>query len=278
MIWPVRFVLDRFFIKQPRLREWITRMVYGNDDTEIDLMGVKLVINRMRENGYLRASRKVRSSSALSDEMGALVTLAGLLRPGDTFVDGGANVGLFCCTMARFRATTPGLRVVAFEPHPDTFQRLEQNGKRCGVEVFPFGLSSASGEVEFEDGAVSHVFAVPQKGVNKSPYTVAGRNRKVQMRRLDEMIQAPCRVVLKLDVEGHELEALKGSARLFEAGCVKAVLLDSDEHPAELYEFLKANGFGFFDARSLAPQHHWNGAVLALHESFVERNEGQHLA
>jgi hypothetical protein len=98
------------------------------------------------------------------------------------------------------------------------------------------------------------------------------------MRRLDEMIQAPCRVVLKLDVEGHELEALKGSARLFEAGCVKAVLLDSDEHPAELYEFLKANGFGFFDARSLAPQHHWNGAVLALHESFVERNEGQHLA
>jgi len=97
------------------------------------------------------------------------------------------------------------------------------------------------------------------------------------MRRLDEMIQAPCRVVLKLDVEGHELEALKGCGRLFEAECIKAVLLDSDEHPPELYELLKAKGFGFFDARSLAPQHHWNSSVLALHESFVNRDEGSPL-
>lgn len=95
MIWPVRFAIDRFFIKQPRLREWVTRWVYGTGETEVELFGVKLVIDRLRENGYLRASRKVRSSSALGDEMGALVTLAGLLRPGGHVCGWGSQRGSF---------------------------------------------------------------------------------------------------------------------------------------------------------------------------------------
>lgn len=171
--------------------------------------------------------------------------------------------------MARFKATMPGLRVLAFEPHPDTFGRLKQNAERYGVEVFPFGLSSASGELEFEDGAVSHVFAVPQSGVKKSPYTLAGRNRLVEIRRLDEVIERPCRVVMKLDVEGHELDVLRGSSGLFEAGCVKAVLLDSDEHPHDVYELLEGWGFSLFDAQTFTEGTRGNRAFLAIHKTFL---------
>ncbi len=44
--------------------------------------------------------------------------------PGDTVLDVGANIGLFCLYLS---SVAPGIRIFAFEPHPETFNRLRMN-------------------------------------------------------------------------------------------------------------------------------------------------------
>lgn len=175
---------DRYFIKQPRLRRWVTRIVYGDQNTDVNLLACRFTINSLRENGYLRASRKVTHCSLLRDEIGTLLTLAGLLAPGDTFVDVGANIGMFSCTLARrtrFHARG-ALRFYAYEPHPDTFRRLAINAAAAGVVARNFAVSNAPGTLEFVDGAVSHVFTRFEKA---NAYNLPDQRLSIPSVRLD---------------------------------------------------------------------------------------------
>jgi hypothetical protein len=112
----LRWILDKYFIKQPRLRRWVTRIIYGDTEREVTLFGTKLCVHSIKENGYLRASEKAARLSAIHDEVPILLALCALLRDGDTFVDVGANVGLFARTIARMQPLVRDLTVYAFEP------------------------------------------------------------------------------------------------------------------------------------------------------------------
>jgi FkbM family methyltransferase len=73
------------------------------------------------------------------------------VRPGDTILDIGANVGGFSVLLAgRYR----DLRIVAFEPIPETFAILERNASRllagADVTLVNAGVSSAAGRARFE--------------------------------------------------------------------------------------------------------------------------------
>ena len=73
-----------------------------------------------------------------------------LLAPGDVFVDGGANIGLF--TLAAAAQVGQTGKVIAFEPAREVRLRLIQNvalNRLLQVEVVPFALSSAPGEATF---------------------------------------------------------------------------------------------------------------------------------
>src|SRR5579884_482164 len=59
--------------------------------------------------------------------------LFALLRPGDTFLDGGANLGWF--SVAAASSTKQGGRVVAFEPGAETRELLRANLARNAVEA-----------------------------------------------------------------------------------------------------------------------------------------------
>ena len=71
------------------------------------------------------------------------------VRPGDTIVDAGANIGLFL--LYADRACGPSGRLVAFEPVPSTFAILEKNAAehrlldRPGVTLTNVGLTRADG-------------------------------------------------------------------------------------------------------------------------------------
>jgi FkbM family methyltransferase len=68
------------------------------------------------------------------------------LRPGEVFIDVGANVGLF--TLIGARRVRPGGRVIAFEPHPDARREmralLERNGVADMVEIVPAAVSDVA--------------------------------------------------------------------------------------------------------------------------------------
>lgn len=71
------------------------------------------------------------------------------LPPDGTYVDVGANIGLFCL---RLRDLCPGARIVAFEPMPAAFEALRRNADSMGgrVEACRMALGSAAGEIVFD--------------------------------------------------------------------------------------------------------------------------------
>ena len=57
---------------------------------------------------------------------------------------------------------------------------------------------------------------------------------------------------MKIDVEGHEYEVLRGAEEIFAAKRVKAVYVDGYDDP-RLLEFLRSRNFRFFNGRTMQP-------------------------
>ena len=109
------YLLDKFFIKQPRLRSYITKMIYGDRVVVVNLLGGQIAINTLKENGYLRASNMTRNSSLIRDEFPVMLTLANLIGNDCGFIDIGANIGIYASSLAKFQKVYPRFKVFAFE-------------------------------------------------------------------------------------------------------------------------------------------------------------------
>lgn len=253
--------IDRFYIKKPRVRRFITWLLEGDSDKQVKLLGTSVTVNTIKEHGYLRASRFCHSSSLLQDEVAVLINLAFILDEQDTFLDIGANVGVYTHTISRFMHLCPELRIYSFEANPDTFSRLKAS-LSPEVHAEQIALSKETGSLDFVVGAVSHVFTTTS---NASAYNLKNQApTSVQARRLDECDILGNSLVIKIDVEGQELDVLEGATRLFEAGRIKAVYLDGYGNP-KVEELLKSFGFHLFDGRTLKPTQGEIFSLLAIH-------------
>jgi len=150
-----------------------------------------------------------------------------LLRPGDHFVDGGANIGYF--TLLAAKLVGPTGRVDAFEPLPDNRARLEANLHRNGladrVRVHPAALSDAAGT------ATIHRFAGDEGNHGTASLfagdgAVVARSISVPTVRMDEALSDTTPALIKLDVEGAESLAIAGMTGLLRAQRPPAVILE----------------------------------------------------
>lgn len=253
-------LIDRLFIKQPRLRRLVTGILEKDVDREIDLCGTRLTINSRREHGYLRASRISQTSSFLRDELPVIINLAFLLKSADTFVDVGANVGCYSRTIARFAKLCPRMRIYAFEANPDTYRRLIES-LPDSVQARQIAISDSAGTLEFVDGAVSHVFTTVNHAYR---YNIKGNTSRVNSCRLDECGIEGDSLIIKIDVEGQEMEVLRGAIGLFESRRVKAVYIDGYED-RDVERQLERFGFHLFDGRTLEPIGGRVFSLLAIH-------------
>jgi FkbM family methyltransferase len=167
----------------------------------------------------------------LDDDRSLMTEELARLEPGDVFVDVGANIGLYSILAARRIGATG--RVLAFEPSSREFTRLlanlEMNGARA-VTPFSVALSSAPGFLEL------HV-APTHTGLNTLRVSDAtahafrdARAQTVGVLRFDEAI-APLldgkRVkLMKIDVEGAEMEVLLGMETSLAAGLFERVVVE----------------------------------------------------
>lgn len=242
-------LIDRYFLKRPGVRRFVTMLFNGNREERVTLLAQNYDVHTVREHGFFRASKIAQTCSLYRDEAPVLIHLAGLLSEEDTFLDIGANVGIFAANIASFRSIYPKLKIYAFEPNLDTASRLRANVEPLGVEVFAIALSNHSGTLEFVDGAVSNVFTTVE---NASSYSILRERSRCECRRLDDLKIAGNSLVLKIDVEGQEWEVLDGSLAYFQTGRVKAVYLD-DYKDARVRSFLDQFGFSYLNGRTLAP-------------------------
>jgi FkbM family methyltransferase len=161
-------------------------------------------------------------------------TVVRLLRRGDTAVDVGANVGYFTQLMAR--CVGPDGKVLALEPHPVIAKRLRRN-TLDPAEIVEAAASSRPGSARL---------AMPDGfDANQGTARLGGRGIEVRTVRLDDLVDAAA--VVKLDCEGHELEALEGAERLLARGAVRNILFE--EHatpPTPVTERLAGHGYTIF--------------------------------
>ena len=253
-----RFI-DKNFIKKPKLREVFTLILYGTRDVEVNIFGVKLKINKLKENGYFRASKKIENSSLLEHEIPVVMSLISQMQDGGCFVDVGANVGVFSSVFAKSAKLFNGFSTLAFEVNPETFLRLKANASSNGFEAFNFGISNSEKKIKFVEGAVSHVTTTIEK---KNQYSIKERIFWAECKPLDMILKDKKDIILKIDVEGQENDVLDGARHLFETKRIKAIYIDGYDDPA-VWKKLNEQ-FYLFDGRTLHAANETTFCLLGL--------------
>jgi FkbM family methyltransferase len=151
-----------------------------------------------------------------------------LLRPGDAFLDVGANVG----TYTILASGVARARTLALEPIPATFERLMRNLRindlLSRVEARCMAVGAHSGSVRFTAGRDTTNRAVSLLTSPSQEPTV-----EVPLTSLDLLLEdpTPAPLLWKVDVEGYESEVLLGAAIALQQPHLRAVLLEADSPP-----------------------------------------------
>ena len=173
-----------------------------------------------------------------------------LIEPGEVVVDVGANVG-YLTSLAAVRAGGAG-RVVAVEPHPAVFDLLRTNveswrgdPRLAPIELHQLALSDHAGRGKIVAGPLfNYNMGLAALSGEEVAVTAEQQAHDVELRRLDELTAQTAIGVLKIDVEGHEAEVLKGAAALLEGRLVRDVVFeDHDPYPSAATAILEAAGY-----------------------------------
>ncbi|MHA1768090.1 MAG: FkbM family methyltransferase [Promethearchaeota archaeon] len=173
-------------------------------------------------------------------------TLCSFLKPGMTFVDIGANKGYFSLIAAKI-VGEQGL-VFTFEPEPQNCEWIQKNielNNYKNITLFPYALGAKNGKTRLFIGKKSGWHSLlPDLD------TGTGESIEIEQKTLDSVLKEMKheRVdMIKIDVEGSELEVLKGAQKILESN--KNIFLLIDVHttlgvsPEEVEKILKAYNF-----------------------------------
>lgn len=172
-------------------------------------------------------------------EKGTLFVMQHLLKPDDKVVDAGAHIGL----MSLFAARIVGKQgaVFAFEPVPSTHQLLLQNIALNGFsQIYPY--KEALGETQHHGRMANN--QINNRGTyGLIPESKQKSGLEVLVKPLVTYTEIGEIQLLKADVEGHELQVLKGARSKLSTLNPPALILEcghlstSDQH--DLFDFIK---------------------------------------
>jgi FkbM family methyltransferase len=219
------------------------RTLVGNPDFARPL---RRLGNRFLPARWLHAYRVLVHVILYPAEADMRIIASGLLPPNSVSVDVGCNVGLYASILARRTA-----RTIAFEPHPGNAAYLrELRIRRC--EIVEAAVSDASGRqvlrVPVEGDVEMHALGAIRGNETHVPSTV---QYDVEVVTLDSFLpprlNASERIgFIKIDVEGHELDVLRGANKIIDAH--RPILLvetaaRSEQAKNELFRFLVPRGY-----------------------------------
>jgi FkbM family methyltransferase len=209
--------------------------------------------------------------------------IAQALRPGDGFVDVGANIGYFS-VIAASAVGTRG-RVHSFEPDPENFALLERNRALNGLE----GMRCHAVAVADRIGeAVLHRSASNRGGHSLLEKPGLAGELRVPVTRLDVVLadEPPPRIV-KIDVQGGDLAVLEGMEGLLSGGRSRPLVI-LEFAPGEFHRvdpglerfrgFLDRHGYGLCafvanERRTVTPPRVRFPSLRAIYDDFVHFGE-----
>ncbi|HEY3282478.1 MAG TPA: FkbM family methyltransferase [Armatimonadota bacterium] len=191
----------------------------------------------------------------------------GLLRPGLTVIDLGANIGQY--TLLAAHHVGPHGQVHAFEPTPEVADSLQAN-----VTLNGFGNVTICRAAVSDAPGIVHLHPDPEAPDINSILPVRGQNRgatvEVPALRLDDYIAqrglGPVDMV-KMDIEGAEMMALAGAPKLLSGETAPILILElnpealdrAGSSPAELLRLLERHGYAYHGIASYGGDTYANG-------------------
>src|SRR6266568_8975845 len=176
-----------------------------------------------------------------------------VLSPGAVVVDAGANIGIY----SEFLSRCVGLNGVvhSFEPSPDNFKQLRSaTRKLANVRLSQAAVG--------ERTAKSELYLSDKLNVDHRTYMPDGDSRRtlaIEMVALDDYFEPGKRVdLIKIDIQGYELHALRGAQRVLKKNPEIQLLLEfwpyaleqAGTHWKQLTEMLQGLGMDVAFVRS----------------------------
>jgi FkbM family methyltransferase len=172
----------------------------------------------------LRARRGMTSVSANVytglDEVESMAFAVHLLRPGDLFVDIGANAGVYTV----LAAAVAGCRVIAAEPVTASYRAVAQNvalngiGDRVDVRCVAVGAAAARTRVTTDRDATNRLLGDDE--------SYAGASETAEVVTLDDLVGGQSPKLVKIDVEGGEHDVLRGASGTLDNDDLDAVIVE----------------------------------------------------
>ncbi len=226
---PIKYLISRFMVK--------TGMC---EHTKINRDGYKLHFfkTNVSVSMWLLGADYYREEESI---------IKSILRPGDSFVDVGANIG-HLAIVGKLKVGAG--RVIAIEAHPQTALYAKKNFdlNELDIEMLNYAVGDAPGVLTFTDLYADDCNSIAHGEDGGIP---------VMVKTLDEMLVDLDRIrLLKIDVEGYELMVLWGAACILER--VQFIYLEVWDKltnrygypPQELIRYLEKMNFKIYRVKS----------------------------
>lgn len=179
------------------------------------------------------------------------------LKEGDIFIDIGSNIGLFSLNASV--KVGPRGKIVSFEPTPVTYNRLIENINLNGfnnIKPFQIAISDKTEKKQLlisKDGYDAwNSFGMPTRGANLEKVEVVCYKID-EIDKIDSDFHKAS--LIKIDIEGWELNALKGGAEFFSKPDAPTLLIEFTDDNAknagtscrEIYLFLQQLGYQMYE-------------------------------
>jgi FkbM family methyltransferase len=173
-----------------------------------------------------------------------------LLRPGNNFIDIGVNKGDFSLLAAKIVGEAG--RVLSFEPEPTNVKWTKKSINLNGydnIQLFEIALSEENGTATLYLGKKSglHTLVPNQRARNCGTIKVRTKtlDRFLEEKEFDFSID-----MIKIDVEGSEMQVLRGARRVLSENDNVMLLIDIHPrlgvNPEGICNFLVGEGFSIF--------------------------------
>jgi len=228
--------------------KYITGIVRFNDNHYLvtDINGIKWIVRRAPPIS-LRDGALFGPLLSYYQEPREYEWFSNALHGGGTFVDVGANVGGYSV-----RACKMGARVIAVEPDPDNYRMLKLNLElnQC-TNAHVLNIAAGSREevrqlYQGDNGAPAGYTLEQGEGIRKVKCSVEVKPLDAAITPLlsDEWVN-----LLKIDVEGFEVEVIKGALNLLKrTRCVIVEVIPSTKSKIlEVLDLLRPLGFKLID-------------------------------
>lgn len=159
-------------------------------------------------------------------EIGTRILIQTFLKPGECFVDVGANIGMH--TLAAAHAMKGQGKIVAFEPFAPTKKLLQRsiwmNGFASLVEVHEAAVSNESGSSVLYLGETSGHHSLFSLDGNEATHA---KQVEVRLLRLDDVIPSNLKIdLLKIDAEGAELDVIQSALSTIKRNSDIAIIVE----------------------------------------------------